>query len=188
MRERPFNPSRLDVRSFADRAAALEGDMPIRDLERLVASTHPESPPAADELVHWQASGEMRSAPGGDKQPWLLLQASGRVRLTCQRCLQAVEHAMQIDHEYRFVADESTAAALDIESDEDVLVESRSFDLPALIEDELLLSLPLVPRHEGSCPRPLQAPPDPVAAAIELAPPEKPFAVLARLKARKPEN
>ncbi len=49
---------------------------------------------------------------------------------------------------------EEAAAALDAESDDDVLALESSLDLHALVEDELLLALPLVPRHD-ECPEPL---------------------------------
>ena len=65
---------------------------------------------------------------------------------------------------------------MDAESEDDVLAISRSLDVPELLEDELLLALPLVPRHEV-CPEPLPVP--------EEAPEEKaphPFAALAALK------
>ncbi len=188
MRERPFDPRHLDVRAFADRAAALDGDIELGQLERLGASVHPETPPAAQQHLRWRAKGVLRPVSGGRAEPWLELQADTTVRLTCQRCLQAVEFPIELDRSFRFVSDETTAAALDIEAEEDVLVESRSFDLLALIEDEILLALPLVPRHEGVCPQPLRAPPDPVAAAIEQASSAKPFAALAGLKVRKTAN
>ena len=46
---------------------------------------------------------------------------------------------------------EALAEAQDDEAEEDILVISRDFDALALIEDELILSLPLVPLHE-ECP------------------------------------
>jgi uncharacterized protein len=49
------------------------------------------------------------------------------------------------------VTSEAIALAQDPEVEEDLLVFSNEFDLPELIEDELLMSLPLVPRHE-TCP------------------------------------
>ncbi len=180
-----FDPRHLDIRAFADRSAELEGELSLRELKRLAASTHPETPLAADEMLRWRASGELRPVRGAPAQPWLRLEADTVVRLTCQRCLQAVEVPLQVDAEFRFVADEKTAAQLDADAAEDLLVESRSLNLPALIEDEMLLALPLIPRHEDGCPQPLHAPPDPVAAAIEVEPHEKPFAALAGLKSRK---
>lgn len=185
MRARPFDPRHLDIAAFAEKAAVLEGDLPLGQLQRLCDSAHAEAPPAADEFVRWRAVGERRAAAGAQQQNWLQLRAHTTLRLTCQRCLQAVACPLSLDSEFRFVGDETTAAAIDIDAEEDVLVESRSFNLFGLIEDELLLALPLVPRHEGRCPQPLRAPPDPAAAAMAAAPQDKPFAALAGLKVRK---
>ena len=78
-----------------------------------------------------------------------------------------------------FVDGEEAAAALDAESDDDVLALTPALDLADLIEDELLLALPLVPRHER-CPEPL--PRGFVEADPATDPADNPFAVLAALK------
>ena len=81
----------------------------------------------------------------------------------------------------RIVAiDEATAAALDDEAEEDILVVSRDFDALALIEDELILSLPLVPLHPV-CPEkvPMSAADPDFEVASERP---NPFGVLAGLK------
>jgi uncharacterized protein len=130
-----------------------------------------------DGCVDWTAQFEARTQPGGAREPWLHLQAQARVWRDCQRCLQPVALDLAVDRSFRFVTDEDTAAALDADSDEDLLALSRQFDLRALLEDELLLELPLVPRHEA-CPEPLAAAVEP---ASEVAS-EHPFAALAALK------
>ncbi len=56
----------------------------------------------------------------------------------------------------------------------------RSFDLVELIEDELLLALPLVPRHE-MCTQPLESAADPVAFDERV----NPFDVLGELKLKR---
>lgn len=121
-------------------------------------------------------------------QSWLHLSAACRVQLTCQRCLQAVEVPLDLQRSYRFVADEASAAEADIDAEEDVLVSTRSLDLPALIEDELMLALPLVPRHDGDCPQPLVVPADSSDPASEGSARDNPFDVLAGLKPRKAVN
>ena len=61
-----------------------------------------------------------------------------------------------------------------------MLVISRDFDALSLVEDELILALPLVPRHEV-CPQAL--PVDAVDEAFEAASQRpNPFAALAALK------
>jgi uncharacterized protein len=90
-----------------------------------------------------------------------------------------VREHLALDRWLRFVEDEAQAAELDAELDDDVLALPRWLDLVELIEDELLLALPLVPRH-AVCPVPL-----PMALEAETAPAEEaphPFAALAALK------
>ena len=72
---------------------------------------------------------------------------------------------------------EDAAAQLDAASDDDVLALTRALDLRELIEDELLLGLPIVPRHDV-CPAPLTPPTD----MLVDEPESNPFAVLAGLK------
>ena len=79
--------------------------------------------------------------------------------------------------------DEATAAELDADSDEDVLVLSRSFDLREWVEDELLLALPIVPLHDPECPAPLPLPADELPEAVAEEGRPSPFAVLQSLKA-----
>ena len=81
---------------------------------------------------------------------------------------------------FRFVRDEDQAAELDMDSEDDVLSLPRHLDLRELMEDELLLELPVVPRHE-ECPEPLP----PANIDEEEAPSQErpnPFAALAALK------
>ena len=177
---RRFDPLHLDVERFAEQAETLEGSLPLAELERLADTAHADAPPGAGDRVQWRASGERRPAAGAP-QTWLHVAARTRMALTCQRCLQPIEVAITAERSIRFVADEATAAELDAESDDDVLATTRSLDLLELIEDELLLALPLVPRHDDCF-----APPFGSDAAESHADDEAehPFAALAALKPR----
>ena len=64
-----------------------------------------------------------------------------------------------------------------------VLALTPALDLADLIEDELLLALPLVPRHDV-CPAPLPVPDN--ADVPEEDEPVNPFAALAALKTKPP--
>ncbi len=152
MTTRPFDPRRLDIERFAAEEATLEGCWPLRDLVRLAETAA--AAPGLDDEVRWHARGERRSARGEEPQTWLHLGASCRLALQCQRCLQPVATDLAVQRELRFVAGEDAATQLDAESDYDVLALSRALDLQELIEDELLLAMPLVPLHEV-CPEPL---------------------------------
>lgn len=175
---RAHDPLRLDVERFAREGGRLAGEWPVAGMARLVESCHTDARPGIAEQVAWEARGEARRA-GGESQAWLSLELRTCVKLTCQRCLGAVSVPLELAGRFRFVQGEARAAEEDAESDEDVLASSRSLDLHALAEDELLLALPLVPRHEA-CPEPLVAPAAGSAEDREREP--GPFAALAGLK------
>jgi uncharacterized protein len=134
-------------------------------------------PGAPSELptVKWALAGEERPVRGGPSEIWLHLTAEATLPMACQRCLQRCDHELGLTRHFQFVPDEASAAELDGEVEHDVLVFARELDLHELLEDELLLDLPLVPRHDV-CPQPLLAAPDALPAE------EHPFAALAALR------
>jgi uncharacterized protein len=161
----------------------LEGTLPLSDLPRLLASTSPPADTPPGEAT-WRAQGLWRQPLGDQPQLRLQLQAHARVWLTCQRCLQPVAHELGVERTLRFVPTEEEAARLDeAEDDEDVLTLPRALNLHELVEDELILALPLVPRHD-QCPEPLAYEPggEEPAPAGEAGEAPHPFAALARLK------
>jgi uncharacterized protein len=118
-------------------------------------------------------------------QAWLHLRADARVPLTCQRCLGPVQTPIEVDRWFRFVADEATAEAQDDDSEEDLLALEPRPSLIEIIEDELIMSLPLVPVHER-CPQPLPDGGGSQAEGDQGGGSERPhpFAGLAKLKGR----
>lgn len=185
MKPKEFDPLRLDVAAFAAAGASLAGQWPLPSLPRLAESASPDVPVPEGTDVNWSAQGEERRRAGGRPEIWLRLQASGRLALQCQRCLAPVVETLDFERRFRFVDGEQAAAALDAESEDDVLELRPRLDLRELVEDELLLALPLVPRH-AVCPQPLESPPEP-AAPDEVEPPH-PFAALRALKERGPRH
>ena len=169
------DPRKLDVAAAAAESLLLSGRWPLAGFDRLVEGN------AQDGDVHWTVRGQQRTVPAGAPEIWLHLQARTRVWRDCQRCLQPVALDLDVVRALRFVADEATAEAVDAESEDDVLALPRRLDLHELVEDELLLALPLVPMHE-ECPLslPMSAGFEGDEAASEIAP--KPFAALAGLK------
>lgn len=177
----PFNPRRLDALRLAQAGATLEGALPLTELDRLGRDLLGPVAPALQ--VSWSARGESRPGPSGTApQAWMYLEAAAVVPLACQRCLSAVDTPLRVGRWFRFVADEAAAEAQDDDSEEDLLALEPRPDLRSIIEDELIMELPLVPMH-GQCPdtpEALRGGP----AAEEAAPPERPnpFAALQRLK------
>jgi len=175
-----YFPERLDVKAFAYAGGHLSGHDSLLKYQRLAASAQGLHP---DLRVDWRIDGEVR-APHGEVvgQVWLRLWVEATFPMICQRCLHGVDVPLSVARAFRFVADEATAEALDDHCEEDLLVLSHEFDLRELIEDELLMALPLVPRHE-ICPIEL-----PMAAgeeAVVHAASPNPFAALAGLRGDK---
>lgn len=179
MKSRSTDPLRLDVEVFAKTSAHLEGQWPLSQLQRLAQSLYKLK---EDEFAAWSAQGERRLV-NGEAQIWLHLRADAHVTLQCQRCLESMQTKVTAQRSYRFVHGEADAAALDAEIEDDVLALTHSLNLQELIEDELLLALPLVPKHE-TCPHPVPLWDDRMSdeqqGAEDKAP--HPFAALAALR------
>lgn len=173
-----FHASRLDVRALAQAGASLSGQTPLSDFSRLQVEAQA---PVTGRQVQWRVQGELRAAPGGTTAVWLYLEAEASLPLICQRCLTPADMALQVKHAYRFVATEQQAEDEDPETEEDLLVLQRDFNLLELIEDELLMALPLVPRHEV-CPTEVTMSAQDADFDVAQAEKPNPFASLARLK------
>ncbi|MFT3817625.1 MAG: YceD family protein [Rubrivivax sp.] len=175
MKARDFDVRRLDVQAFAKAAAEREGAWPLQGFGRLRDLLAPVADGEPPSEVRWTLRGEERPARTAQPDIWLYLGAHAVLPLVCQRCLQPLLQPLALQRQFQFVRGEEAAAKLDGEVEHEVLALTRELDVHALLEDELLLDLPLVPRHEV-CPQPLPA-------AADAGPQdEHPFAALAALK------
>lgn len=172
---RAFDPRALDVAAFSRGGGVLSGAWPLAEMGRLCEGLAA----VPDTAAAWSAQGRTVPVAGGEPEVWVDLQAHADVPLLCQRCLQPMVVPLAVARPFRFVRSEDEAAALDDESEEDVLVLEPRLDLHGLVEDELILALPLVPRHADAECAPLAA----AAAPDDEAAPH-PFAALAALRDR----
>ena len=168
----------LNLQVLATSGKPLVETLPLQNMERLAQESIDAQP---DSVVSLQAIVELRTGAAGQQDTWLHLQATTSLAMTCQRCMGPVQVPVQVNQWYRFVASEDIAMAEDDACEEDLLVTAPQFDLAGLLEDELLMALPLVAMHEV-CPV-LQG----FSAGAQDVPddlPEKPhpFAALAQLK------
>ena len=175
MKDRSLDSQALDVAALCKQAATVQGQSPLAGMQRLSE----EFVAASDGSASWSATGSLRPVIGGEPEIWMSLQGQAEVPLQCQRCLQAMTESLVVDRHFRFVRNEEDAAALDEESEDDVLALPPRLDLLALLEDEFILALPIVPRH-AVCPQPLQLPAD----ELDQEPAPNPFAALATLRGR----
>ena len=168
----------LNLQAFADRGVPLNEQILLHNLERLAPEFIGLE---SDLIVILQVRAELRPSATGLQDTWLHLIASTSIPLTCQRCMAPVQTALQVDQWYRFVDSEEVAMADDDASIEDLLVMTPQFDLLSLLEDELLMALPLVPMHD-------HCPVAPVFSAgladllTDTVDKPNPFAALAQLK------
>ncbi len=151
-----IDPRAFDVFEFARSGRQAAGAVRVSQLPRMLNEV-PADAPDRDTLFTWQTEGSTQPELQDDgteaAQPYLRLALHGVAWLECQRCLAPYEQAFDIEAAYRLVATEAEAEAFPLDEDEiEVIVGSSQFDLVDLIEEELLLSLPLVPTHDV-CPQ-----------------------------------
>ena len=83
------------------------------------------------------------------RQPSLHLHINSQLPVICQRCLD--EMLIKLDLKFDYLLSDSSVNAME-ESDElDWLEINSEMDMRELIEDELLLAMPIAPVHAASC-------------------------------------
>ena len=135
----------FDAYRLARQRGVLEGTLDVAVSERLADRVAPG--PAA---VDWRIEGTTDAAG----RPALSISISGNVPLECQRCLAPFALPISQRTVTVLAKSESDADVLDADSGDEVLVADHPLNPAALIEDELLLTLPYAPMHdEGRCER-----------------------------------
>lgn len=105
------------------------------------------------------------------------LAISGLLELQCRRCLQGMTFELDVATRFILFPDEERLDAAE-RDDEDLegLLFDQHFHLVTLIEDEILLTLPFAPTHDGCTTDGL------ADATVITVPKPNPFAVLADLR------
>ena len=123
--------------------------------------------------VVFRFDGETVRREGRGEESFLHLSVQGVLGMQCQRCLGRMEWAFDLQRSLLLVRSEQDFPEDELEEDGfDAIEAGRELDLLQLLEDEILLALPIAPRHE-SCDLP-----DSVARAGRRLP----FAGLAALR------
>jgi uncharacterized protein len=162
--------SPLEVDRLADGGAEVDFAIPLAELPGL----RPERPDVGGRVagrVHFRRERGLALAE---------LTLQGHAQLQCQRCMQPLQLALQAQARVALVHSPDEAARVP-EDLEPVLASGGRISVADLVTEELLLSLPLVPRHEVAA-----------ECAVAAAQPEegatethRPFAQLADLLKRK---
>ena len=136
-------PHTFDAFRLVRDRSALEGTLDVGAADRLADRVA-----EGDARVAWRIEG----TTDGAGRPALAISITGDVLLECQRCLAPFEFPVAQRTVTVLARSESEADTLDAESDDEVLVADHPLEPVALVEDELLLTLPFAPMHaEGAC-------------------------------------
>ena len=141
----PDPETRFDAFKLAARASSVSGSLDARRLPNVADSLAPGDDPIP---IAWTVEGR-RSAEG---RPAISIDIEGDVPLVCQRCLAPMAWPVSQGTEVLLAHDEDELATLDAETEGEVILADRPLDAATLVEDELVLTLPFAPRHEGECP------------------------------------
>ncbi|MBL4623370.1 MAG: DUF177 domain-containing protein, partial [Immundisolibacteraceae bacterium] len=132
-------PEIIDPISLCKRGAELVGEIPLGSMERLKSTVV---------NVLGKASVELKFSITDRAEKLITGQVVAVVFAECQRCLQPVELKIKCNVNLQLVKDEAAAAEL-VNEREPLLFQSESeFQLRELVEDELLLGLPIVALHD----------------------------------------
>ncbi len=126
------------------------GFLSMSDIPRVAEEASTVNP---SDGFNWSVKTHFQDSPGSEPLQILELGLKGRLHLVCQRCLQ--DCGVDLDEKRRFilVLTDSEADEYPVEDEEqEPLVVNQHFNLLETIEDEILLSLPLIPKHpDGFC-------------------------------------
>ncbi|MDH4191701.1 MAG: YceD family protein [Betaproteobacteria bacterium] len=135
----PYKPV-IDGFEFAKSGSTIKGTWSVKEFPRLRDSLFDDSGAIEYELrgVH-----DAREGAG------LRLTMGGTLQLVCQRCLGSLAYPLSVDRRFLLARSQKEIDAEVLADDgPDRLLASREMPVAVLIEDELLLELPLAPRHE----------------------------------------
>ncbi|WP_245931922.1 YceD family protein [Marinomonas aquiplantarum] len=167
-------PKYFDPRKYANNELAFEGNMPLNQFEELCAIL------ASDEgnaFIHldFRVDEDRRYIATGS--------LTANVQVVCQRCMGAVHHDLEVDLALGFVYDEDHAKNLPNNYDPVVMTDGEVI-LADMVEQEIILALPIVAYHEESGCNPTAQ--KYASSTDDAADDEKPnpFSILAQLKAK----
>ena len=132
-------PKTVDPYRLAGRGAELRGWVPLRDMARLGTRLA-----SADGVV----DVSLRFGTDADNTRYVEGRLEVSLRLTCQRCLEIMELPIAQTVRLGLVTDDAGGVERLPAHYEPLVIEDDSLDLAGMVEDEILLALPIVPMHE----------------------------------------
>jgi uncharacterized protein len=131
----------IDGLEFAMARSRLNGAWPVAEFPRL------------RDVLRTDAGSlryELQGVPEALGRPALRLRVEGALQLSCQRCLGALEFPVRIDVVLRLAQTQEEVDAEPLEADgPESIVAGREMPVRAMVEDEVLLAIPIAARHEA---------------------------------------
>lgn len=167
-------PERIDPYRFAETRRILEGRLGVASMQRLAGHLSDDSGEVQVELAFGVDDEGIRYVRG---------RLHAALVVPCQRCLGDMTLAVDTDVCLGMIADESLAERLP-EPYDPLVVGDEPLYLRDIVEDELILALPVVARHAGACAGEMSAGPEEEQEQVSEGGEERenPFAALAKLK------
>ena len=165
-------PNNILLEKWADIGFHWQGEIAIDELPRL-----------SEQTVDGGSLQALVDLAKQDGVLWLSYQVTGAVSVGCQRCLESLSIDLSGEYRLALLNDESEIGLID--GAEYVLIDElgesarRLLPIKDLLEDELMLALPLSPRHKD-CDMLVKSVGDEIEEEVQ----ENPFAALAALKGK----
>ena len=167
-------PNEIDPFRLAQNGLKLAGKLQVSDMKRLPAALHNDEG-VVDVSMHFDVDET--------GTPFLRAKFSSSLTLICERCMEPMVLAVEADCLLAIVQNEHKTEGL-AEQYEPWLIDSdEPIELGSVVEDELILALPLVPRHDFAC-LPAEAWQSGEEKVEVEEKPISPFAVLSALKSK----
>lgn len=167
----------IDCLDFVRVKRRIQGQDPLFHFVRFIEDLPAQANQGTTSLVHWVLEG----CTGSRGEPLLSLSVQASPLVECQHCLGLFNYQIDVQTLLEIVKSEQdlendvdSEGEIDYDANEKVLA-STQLDVLDLVEDELILALPYVAKHE-ICPDQADLPED----NLEKKP--SPFAVLEKLK------
>lgn len=144
-------PDKVDPWLMVEREQVIRGQIPLSSMGRLLALSD-------DRKQMGDASFRLSFDRDQSRRAVVRCEIEAGLNLTCQRCLESMKLHLAIDSRLGLVRGLDESAKLPEELDPLMVAYDALLDIRVLVEDEILLAIPDVPKHaKNDCPLDLGA-------------------------------
>lgn len=170
-----FIPEHVDPFRYAEQSLSVAGIVNIKDMQRVSLNVVPVDGATVAVSLQFGKDEQKMAYIKGHLETTVLLQ--------CQRCMEPYSYEIMSDFVLGIVSSMVEANALPAQY-EPALSNEGSLALRELIEDEIILNLPIIPRH-GADDCKVMLPYSDVDEVLDVRRGESPFHVLESLKQKR---